>query len=161
MPTLHFDADLSQWLRAFANIDARIADATPAHEKIGDLLIEESRANFESEGGAAKWKELQPATLARTPRPGNKPLLVTRELFRSMTKDVQRGHVDVGSSLPYARAQFYGRKFKSKRTRDTAGRFSGSTGGGEIPARPPFSWRAGVMARVAELYIKHFFGALR
>jgi hypothetical protein len=145
VPSLHFDADLSQWLRAFGNIEARIADATPAHEAIGDLLTIEARGNIVDEGGGANWPPLKDITLQRRakshPTAGTKPLLVTRALFRSITKDAQRGHVDVGSSIPYARTQFYGR--------------------GRIPARHPFAWRSGVMTRVAELYIKHLFGGLR
>lgn len=141
---IRFDADLSEWLRAFGNIEARIADASPAHEQIGDLLTIEARGNIVDEGGAANWPPLRPVTLARRakshPNAGTKPLLVTRALFRSVTKDVQRSHVDVGSSIPYARTQFYGR--------------------GRIPARHPFAWRSGVMTRVAEIYIRHFFGQL-
>lgn len=149
MATLHFDADLSEWLRAFGNIEARIADASPAHEKIGDLLVEEAKANIDSEGGTSRWDELKPITLAlrkkRHPTAGTKMLYVTGDLYKSLRKDVQRGQVDIGSSLAdvkYARRQFYGM-------------------GNHPPKRSPFNWRSGVMTRVAELYIKHFFGALR
>lgn len=144
MIDIRFDADLSAWLRAFGNIDRALADASPAHEKIGDFLVGEARTNIIDEGGADPWPALSPVTLARRrishPNSGEKPLYVTLALFKSLTKDVQRDHVDVGSSLRYARTQFYGR--------------------GRIPRRSPFSWRRGVMEEVGAIYLHHCFGQL-
>lgn len=157
---LNFDADLSGWLRAFGDVQSRVADATPAHEIIGDKLVDEARDNFETSGGPEKWEPLKPATLRRTPRPGDKPLLVTRDLYNSMTKDVHADYVDGGSSLPYARTQFYGRDIQGKRRRTSNGRFALSTGGGSIPARSPFNWRPGFMQEIGAVYIHHLFGAL-
>lgn len=137
---LSFDADLSDWLRAFGNVEKKIADATPAHELIGDKLVDESRDNFITSGGPEKWLPLAPSTLKRAPRPGDKPLLVTHDLYNSMQKDVHKDYVDGGSPLIYARTQFEGR--------------------GKIPARSPFNWRAGFLQEIGAVYITFFFGAL-
>lgn len=138
---IHFDADCSEWLRAFAGYEARIADASPAHEVIGDFLIAEAVGNIDRDGGAVRWPPLKPETLKKTPRAGDKMLVVTGKLRESMTKDVQRDHVDVGSSVVYARTQFYGR--------------------GNIPKRTPFAWLSGTLTRVGEIYIRWLIGGLR
>lgn len=131
---IHFDADVSDWLTAFSGFDERVKDATPVHETIGDFLIAEARGNIDTDGGATHWPPLSPATLKKTPRPGDKMLVVSGDLRDSVTKDPQPDHVDVGSSLVYARTQFYGR--------------------GNIPKRTPFAWLSGVMTRIGEMYIR-------
>lgn len=138
---IHFDADTSDWLRAFANVEARIANATPAHEEIGDFLTAEAVGNIDRDGGAVRWPPLKPETLRRHPRPGDKMLVVTGRLRGSMTKDVHPDYVDVGSSVEYARTQFYGRR--------------------PVPKRTPFAWLSGTMQRVGEIYIRWLIGGLR
>lgn len=144
MPTLHFDADLSDWIRATGGLAAKCADLTAAHEEIGDFLTAEAVGNIDTDGGGTKWPPLSPTTLKRRPRPGNKALVVTGELRRSLKKSVTREYVDVGSSLAdvkYARAQFYGYK--------------------NIPKRSPFVWRSGTLQYVAEIYARHILSGAR
>ena len=47
--------------RAFGNVSAAIADASPAHDRIGDLLVEEAEKNFDSEGGAKRFRRIESA----------------------------------------------------------------------------------------------------
>lgn len=138
---LSFDADLSDWIRGMGQMEARLADATEANEWIGDLLVPEAKENIEQGGRAADWPPLSPFTLRKTPRPGDKPLLVTRDLVNSIDKDVHPDYVDVGSSLPYARAQFYGTD--------------------KIPQRHPFAWRDGVLEQCGQRYIEHILNGAR
>jgi hypothetical protein len=136
---LAFSADLSEWSRFFDGAAQRLQNPAPALERIGDYVAIEVRDNIASGGGDAEWPALKPATLAARARthPGavSAPLLVTRELFNSIDKDVHGsdGYVDIGSPLPKAKTLFFGR--------------------GAIPARTPFKFRSAVFERIGGIIV--------
>jgi hypothetical protein len=143
--TLNFTMDMSEWMHAFQSIQSRAGDLTPAHEEIGDFMIAETQDNIEWQGQETFWPPLKPETLAerhrKYPDAGDKMLIVTRELIGSISKDARAAFVDVGSALKKARTLFFGR--------------------GNIPARFPFAWKAGTLAKVGGMYLDHLFGRLK
>ena len=142
---LEYSVDMDGWTRAMSGVQRRARDLTPVHEQIGDMLIDEVRDNFETSGGAEAWADLAPATLTPLRRLyGTRPLIKTRALLKSITKDARDAWVDVGSSMKQARRLFFG--------------WDGS--GPRTPARSPFKFRDGVMDSIANMYLRFLYGGL-
>jgi hypothetical protein len=136
------DMDMSEWTGFMGGVQRRAADLTPVHEQIGDMLVIETRGNFETSGGIEPWDPLAAATLTKERMAyGTRPLLKTRELVKSVTKDARRDYVDVGSSAVQARRQFFG-----------------WNGHPRTPARSPFRFRDAVFDAIGMMYLRFFMG---
>lgn len=136
-----YTADVGEWSQFFQAARSRVQDLTPVHVKIGEYLLPHTRQNFETQGGAAYWAPLAPAT--RTPdrlRYGTSPLLKTRALFRSMTYVAERAYCDVGTHMAKARALFFGYPPRN------------------LPARSPFHFLAGVLEPIGDMYAAFILG---
>ncbi len=141
MAALNFSADLSQWTNFFESAKKNAANPGPALEKVGNYVAIEVRGNIVDRGGDANWPPLKPATLTararKYPGAGTAPLVVTRELFNSITRVVNAsaGYVDIGSALPKAKTLFFGK--------------------GPVPARTPFKFRPAVFERIGGIFVNY------
>ncbi len=129
----------SEWGRKAAE---RAKNLEPVHEVIGEVMLQETRENFDTNGGPIPWEPLKDSTLSAARRIyGTRPLIKTRKLINELAKYVTGDYVDVGSALIKARTLFFGSD--------------------KVPARSPFVWRAGVLDRVSQMYLKYIvFGGL-
>lgn len=101
--------------RELLDVGSRAVNAAPAFSAIGRLFIDETRAQFESEGGHASggWTPLKQSTLRAKRSKGQDPRILhgTLALERSLTDtgdpnmvlEVGPGEIVYGSQLPYAR----------------------------------------------------------
>jgi phage virion morphogenesis protein len=135
------NADVAEVLKKLREMRARLGNMSPAWASAGEVLIRSVRVNFDASGRPTAWPPLKASTLsswvgtytkvrkkhggltAKGKRlvAGRKILIRSGALLNSITKDVGRDHVEVGSNLLYAATHQYGR---------TSGR------GAPIPARP-------------------------
>lgn len=100
--------------RRLLRVGAYARDASPAFAAIADLLMEETKAQFATEGSHASggWKPLQPATVAEKARHGMRPEILQRtgSLLDSLTVkgdsnmilEIHPDSLTFGSRLPYA-----------------------------------------------------------
>lgn len=103
-----------QIARELLRFSGRAVDASPAFEAIGELLIEEERKQFDTQGAHASggWKPLKPATLAAKQRKGLRLeiLQATGPLMDSLTEkgdahmifEAHPTELVFGSAVPYA-----------------------------------------------------------
>lgn len=100
--------------RSILRVGDRAVDASPAFVAIGELLIAETKEQFESEGrhGSGGWKPLKQSTVQEKKRHGFRPQILQRTgaLLDSLTSRgdanmvfiVTRSGLTYGSKLPYA-----------------------------------------------------------
>lgn len=140
---LDYQTDMTGWTDALFEMNQRIENLQLAHETIGELGVEMVRQNFDDEGGAFKWKDLKPATVAERKRlgyEGEHPILYrSGSLYRSVTFDPHQEYVDIGSNDRRARALFFGSELLG------------------IPERSPFMFRPGFRELVENIYLEHIF----
>lgn len=129
---LHAEIDTSAWSGWARQMQERIRTLSPAHEKVGDLLIGEMKQAID----AGIHPELSASTLtAERRRYGTTPLKKTLALYNDLRKLVADAYVDVGSTMRQSWALFLGSS--------------------RIPARNPFDWRAGVLERCLDIYLRY------
>lgn len=129
-PDLRIKVDtkgLDRAQRMLRTINRFVDDLRPALNDIGNELVRSAHRRFLASRGpnGAAWK----ATKA-----GNKPLIRTGALMRSIRYDVARRKVTIGSPLPYAAIHQFGGK-------------AGRRGQTRIPARPYLVDRSGRLDR--------------
>lgn len=155
---LRIELDDAELRSELARLRARLGDLTPAMRRIGELLVERTKARFrEGKGPDGKsWPPNSPATIeafvgryyggavprkrdgtlaarARRLASAKRPLIgESRRLSSEIAYAIGHDHVEVGSNLVYAAAQQFGAR---------KGQFGTTRRGtpipwGEIPARP-------------------------
>lgn len=129
---LHAEVDTSAWSTWARQMDERIRALSPAHEKVGDLLVEEMKQSIDQGINPA----LSASTLTAERRKyGTTPLKKTLALYNDLRKLVADVYVEVGSTMRQSWALFLGSD--------------------RIPARNPFNWREGVLERCLDIYLRY------
>lgn len=141
-----FNVDMDGWTRELARMRSRARDLITPNIDIGDMLLAEMDATYENSGNeVTRWKPPLPSTLRQRhrkyPGSGDKPLIVTGELRRTMNKFVTSEYVEVGSPMPKSKPLFFGSD--------------------RIPARSPFKFSAFVMKAVGDIYVDYILGGKR
>lgn len=129
--------------RELLRVGKYAGDARPAMAAIADVMIDETRQQFASEGRHASggWQPLKPATVAAKARHGHRPEILRRTdaLLRSLTVkgdpnqvlQVGRQSLTFGSSLPYADLH--------------------QTGTRHMPRRPPLAFTEETKKRIVKV----------
>lgn len=137
--------------RSFVRGAGRLRDLRPANHAIHDLLLEEFRRNFDSEGQYASggWAALAPSTVEQKQRLGldNGILKRSEAFYRSMT---EKGD-------PNQRVVIGRRKFEMDTKLDYAGFHQ--TGTSRMPARPQ-NLNEAARKSVMGIYQRHAMGVL-
>ena len=134
--------DDRQAVRALAELRRRGGSLEPALRSIGELLLNSTRARFDSQTSpdGAPWAPLKPRTLARKKRNRDKILTEEGRLRGTLAYRVGDGWVEVGSPLIYGATHQHGR--------------------GPIPARPYLGLSPEDAADVREEILDFVRGAL-
>lgn len=108
-------------------IHKMVNDLSPVFDEIGDTLVDRARDRFSKSVGpnGERW---------RPTKAGNKPLVRTGALMRSIDYTVSRRKMTIGSSLEYAAIHQFGGN-------------AGRGGKSKIPARPYLADAAGNLDR--------------
>lgn len=109
------DAEIQAELKKLA---AKLGDLTPFFKDVGETLLNSTRERFRTQTApdGAAWAALSPAYRARKPRHKDKPLTLSGVLRGTLTKQVDKDSLRIGTPLIYGATHQFGR--------------------GAIPARP-------------------------
>ena len=142
---MRFDIEIDdrQAARALAELRRRGESMEPALRSIGELLLNSTRARFDSQTSpdGEPWTPLKPRTLARKKRNRDKILTEEGRLRGTLAYQVGDGWVEVGSPLVYGATHQFGRD--------------------AIPARPYLGLSSEDAADVREEILDFVRGALR
>ena len=109
------DAEIQAALNQLA---AKLGDLTPFFKDVGETLLNSTRERFRTQTApdGTAWAALSPAYRARKPSHKDKPLTLSGVLRGTLTKQVDKDSLRIGTPLIYGATHQFGR--------------------GAIPARP-------------------------